>query len=162
MKTELNSLSTKGIGIVIGKEEGESFWQPTRSNGHITIKTSPWNIPHTQQTIFLTEMPPGGIVGKHYHEDQEEIFICLSGKAIIEMDDKEHELMPEMIAYIGKKVWHSIKAIGETPFRAMVIISPSGLEERFKQMGKPRKPGDLPPEPFESLAGPEGHGVKRT
>lgn len=151
----------KLTATVIGKDEGNSFWQPMRANGYITIKVSPWNLPDTKNTIFMTEMPPGGIVGRHYHEDQDEIFICLSGKAIFQINDIDYEFSPEMVAYIGKNTWHSIKATGDEPFRAMVIISPTGLEERLKQMGKPRIIGELPPEPFESLSLDESHGVKR-
>lgn len=144
---------------VIGKDDGESFWQPMRSNGYVTIMVSRWNIPNTGHTIFFSEIPTGGIVGRHYHDDQEEIFVCLSGKAIIQINDVDHEITPEMVAYIGKNTWHSIKSIGDEPFRAFVIISPAGLEERLREMGKPRILGESPPQPFETLAPKDSFGV---
>jgi hypothetical protein len=42
----------------------------------------------------------------------------------------------------------------------MVIITPCGLEDRFKLMGKIRNPGDAPPALFQSGAPSDSHGVK--
>jgi mannose-6-phosphate isomerase-like protein (cupin superfamily) len=148
--------------IVVGKDEGDSFWQPKHAGGYITIKVSPWNIDDTRHTIFMQELPPGGIVREHYHEDHEEIFIGLAGKGVVTMEDKEFEFGAETVFYVSKQTRHSIKAVGDIPLKFMVVISPPGLEERLKLMGKPRKPSELPPEPFESGAPSEGHGVKRS
>jgi mannose-6-phosphate isomerase-like protein (cupin superfamily) len=148
--------------IVVGKDEGESFWQPKKAGGYITMKVSPWNLINATHTVFLQELPPGGMVTQHYHEHMNEIFIGLSGQGIIIVDGKEFEFGPEVVAYVGRETMHSIQATGDQPLKFVVISSPTGLEERLKQMGKPRKPGEPTPEPFESSAPPESYGVKRS
>lgn len=152
--------TTKKSGF-IKKDEGQSYWMPRGQGEHITIKVSPWNVSDTTHTVFLHEIPPGNFVGEHWHVDQPEIFICLAGEGIIKLDDKEFKLEPEAVAYVGNNVVHSIHATGTTPLKMMVIITPSGLEERFKLMGKPRNLEDIPPQPFESGAATESHGVKK-
>src|ERR1700730_12532039 len=144
--------------ILVGKEEGDSFWQPKDAGGYLTIKVSPWNVPDTTHTIFLQEIPPGGKVNTHYHEENDEMFICLAGEGKLLIDDETYNFKPEAVAYIRKNTSHSLEAIGDTPLRCMVIISPPGLENRLKQMGRPRLPGDQMPPSFDSNAPSEGHG----
>jgi len=154
--------SNKQQSGFIKKEEGQSYWMPRGQGEHVTIKVSPWNVPNASHTVFLHEIPPGNFVGEHWHENQPEIFICLAGEGIIQLDDKKFKLEPEAVAYVGNNVVHSIRATGNTPLKMMVIITPSGLEERFKLMGKPRNPGDHAPQPFDSSAPAESHGVKKS
>ena len=147
---------------IVHKDEGTSFWQPKNANGYVTVKISPWNIPNAKNTIFFQELPPGGVVSTHYHDSDDETFVCLSGEGIITIDGVDHRLCPHTIAYVGRKTKHSLQAIGQNPLQIMVSVSAPGLEERFKQMGRPRSPGEIPPPPFESGAPFESSGVKRS
>ena len=154
-------MSQQKNSAVIYKEEGQSFWQPKHTQGYITIKVSPWNVPSAKNTLFFQEIPPGGVIRTHYHETDDEIFICSAGEGVMTLDGVEHPFLPETVIYVGHGVVHSLCAVGDQPLKMIVSVSSTGLEERLKQMGKPRISGELPPGPFESGALSESHGVRR-
>lgn len=154
-------MNIKSKSCIVSAKEGDAFWQPGVKGNCITIKVSPWNIVDTQHTIFLHELPKGGEVPEHAHESNEEIFICLDGEGVMTIDGKESHFKKHDVAYLAPLSKHRVQAISETPLKLMVIISPTGLEDRLKLMGIPRKNlGELPPESFDSEIGKQDtHGV---
>jgi mannose-6-phosphate isomerase-like protein (cupin superfamily) len=100
-------------------------------------------------------------VPAHAHQDNEEIFICLDGEGIITIDGKDFDFRKHDVAFLAPNSTHSIKVTSDVALKFMVIISPTGLEERLKLMGMPRKGCDeLAPEQFESVVGKQDtHGV---
>jgi len=123
---------------VIPDKDGEAFWQPGVQGNCITIKVSPWNLEKTQHTVFLQELPKDGEISKHAHEENEEIFICLNGEGIITIDEKEFSFQKHDVAFLAPRSEHSIRTISDEPLKFMVVISPTGLEERLKLMGTPK------------------------
>ena len=155
-------MQDKKFSTMIPSNEGDAFWQPGAVKGNcITIKVSPWNVPNTQHTVFLHELPKGGEVPEHAHEHEEEIFTCLEGEGVFTIDGKEFSFKPHDVAYIAPLSTHSIRAISDKPLKYIVVISPTGLEERLKLMGISRNSIDeIPPEPFTSAIGKgKSHGV---
>ena len=147
--------------IIINEADGQAFWQPSVQGN--CIKISPRNLPTTNQTIFVHELPQGGEAPKHMHETNEEIFICLDGAGTITIDGKEMPFKKHDVAYLAPHSYHHIKALSETPLKFMIIITPTGLEERLKLMGIPKKdPNETAPTSFESAIGKQSsHGVKK-
>ena len=94
-------MSQQKNSAVIHKEEGRSFWQPKHTQGYITIKVSPWNVPSAKSTLFFQEIPPGGMIRTHYHETDDEIFICSAGEGVMTLDGVEHAFLPETVIYVG-------------------------------------------------------------
>lgn len=146
---------------IISANEGDSFWQPGTRGNCITIKICPWNIEKTQHTIFLHELPKGGEVPEHAHENNEEIFVCLDGEGIITIDGEESVFKKHDVAFLAPLSTHSIRSTSENPLKFMVIISPTGLEDRLKMMGIVKKNiAEQAPESFESAIGKQNtHGV---
>lgn len=157
-------MKNKIKSCVVSATEGEAFWQPGVEGNCITIKVSPWNIEKTNHTIFLHELPKGGKVFEHAHQENEEIFICLEGEGIIIIDGKEHSFKKQDVAFLAPLSKHSICTMSDTPLKFMVVISPTGLEERLKLMGIPKKSIDEPaPAAFDSSIGKaKTHGVIRS
>ena len=58
----------KGHAIVIGPEEGESFWQPVPSTGFITSKITPYNSPYDSFSSGIQVLEAGSSVKQHAHE----------------------------------------------------------------------------------------------
>src|SRR5947207_159054 len=100
--------------LAVSANEGDAFWQPGNTKGNcITIKVSPWTRPETKHTVFLYELPKGGTVREHFHEIEEEIFICLEGEGIITIDSEEYSLKPQDVVYVAPFSKHSLQAISE-------------------------------------------------
>ncbi len=80
-------------------------------------------------TFGMVVVEPGGTCEPgHSHDDQEEIFFCLSGKGIVIADDdhKEIPIEPKEAVFFPIGVYHSIKNLQDTPLEALWIISPAG------------------------------------
>lgn len=154
-------MNNKTKSCVVPANDGDAFWQPGVKGNCITIKVSPWNVEKTNHTVFLHELPKGGEVPEHAHETNEEIFVCLDGEGVITIDGEESIFKTHDVAYLAPLSKHSIRATSETPLKLMVIISPTGLEDRLKLMGIPRENyNEQAPDAFDSLIGKQNtHGV---
>jgi hypothetical protein len=49
----------KGTALVLGPEEGESFWQPSPSTGYVINKFNPYNSPYDTFSTGLQVLEPG-------------------------------------------------------------------------------------------------------
>lgn len=152
----------KKTSCVIPAADGDAFWQPSVKGDCITIKISPWNIDKTQHTVFLHELPKGGYVAEHAHDANEEIFICLEGEGIITIDGVDNQFKKHDVAFVAPLSRHKITCTSEMPLKMMIVISPTGLEERLKLMGIERKQvSEEAPEAFYSAIGKQKtHGVR--
>jgi hypothetical protein len=106
METRMSKFA-KGPVVVLGPDEGESFWQPLPSRGYIVNKLTPYNTPHDGFSLGIEELEPGAHIRRHAHERQ---------------------------------------------MRLLWMIAPAGLEDWFRAIGRPRRPGEAMPEAFERPA----------
>ena len=100
--------------------------------------------------VNAIELPPGFETGRHFHEEQEELYFVHRGTIRIRLnDDSEHVLGPGGLARVDAATVRQIKNVGDEP--ALYVIAggkdgyvgrdgklPPGEESRF---GK----GDGPP-----------------
>ena len=69
----------------------------------------------------IAELPPGSRAGKHVHSRTEELFYVLSGRALIGLGDEQVEVGPGDAILTGFHGIQSVEAIGEEPYRMLVI-----------------------------------------
>jgi quercetin dioxygenase-like cupin family protein len=149
---------------VIQPTEGVSFWQPVPANGHADPKLTPANTRYDALSMGYQTIAPKSRVREHSHGDQIELQICFRGRGRVVVDGVSHPLVPGTACFLGYDVKHEI--INETDEELVMLwlVSPAGLEDFFKAIGRPRTPGDPAPAPF---ARPENeraldrsHGMK--
>jgi mannose-6-phosphate isomerase-like protein (cupin superfamily) len=81
--------------------------------------------------------PDGTCEPGHMHDDQEEIFFCLTGNGVVIADDdhKEIKISPKDAVFIPQGVFHLIKNPYNTPLEALWILSPPGyIFDKFPEM----------------------------
>jgi mannose-6-phosphate isomerase-like protein (cupin superfamily) len=69
----------------------------------------------------IAELPPGSRAGKHVHSRTEELFYVLSGRAMIGLGDEQVEVAAGDAILTGFHGIQSVDAIGEEPYRMLVI-----------------------------------------
>ena len=138
----------KGHTVVIGPEEGESFWQPIPSSGFITSKITPYNSPYDSFSSGIQVLEPGNRVKQHAHERSHELIFVYEGEGFAEIDGERYELTQGSMMVVGRRVQHMVCNSGESQLKMMWVIFPPGLEDWFRAIGKPRIPGEATPEPF--------------
>jgi len=140
--------SARRHATVIQPSEGSSFWQPAPANGHADPKLTPANTRYGDLSMGYQTIAPRSRVREHSHGDQIELQICFRGRGRVVVDGVSHALVPGTACFLGYDVKHEI--INETDDELVMLwlVSPAGLENFFKAIGRPRTPGEPAPTAF--------------
>ncbi len=139
----------KGVVIALAPEEGESLWQPLPSRGYVTNKINPYNSPYDSFSTGLQVLEPGAHIRRHAHERSHELLFCYRGSGEADIAGNHYEVCPESMILIGRGLQHKVTNTGTEQMRLLWLIAPAGLEDWFRAIGRPRRPGEPLPSPFE-------------
>ena len=70
------------------------------------------------------ELEPGASIGFHTHDNEEEVFIVLTGKALINDNGTEKEVTAGDAILTGNGAGHAVKNIGNEILRMVALIVP--------------------------------------
>ena len=140
--------SARRRAVVVQPQEGPSYWQPVPANGHADPKLTPDRTGFSPLSMGYQTIAPGGHVREHSHGDQVELQICFRGQGHVLVDGVRHPLVPGTACFLGYDVKHEIVNDGADDLVMLWVITPHGLEEFFKVIGRPRTDGEPAPEPF--------------
>jgi quercetin dioxygenase-like cupin family protein len=141
--------TTRGRATVMQPDDGPSFWQPVPASGHADPKLFPEMTGFEALSMGYQTVAVGGRIREHSHGDQVELQICFRGRGHVNVDGVRHELVPGTACCLGIDVKHEIVNDGDEELVMLWVITPSGLEDFFETIGRPRKAGDPAPAPFE-------------
>ena len=139
----------EGIAIVLGPEDGESFWQPLPSRGFVINKINPYTSPYDDFSVGIQVLEPGAHIRRHAHERSHELLFCFRGTGAAEIAGKTFAVQEVTMMLIGRGLQHKVTNTGAEPMRLFWFISPPGLEDWFRALGRPRRPGERMPPVFE-------------
>jgi quercetin dioxygenase-like cupin family protein len=104
--------------------------------------------------LIYSHFRQGGEPPAHYHKREDETFYLLEGEIRFHIGDKRFIARSGELAYVPKGVPHSFSLVSETA-KALLLISPAGMETFFKEFGVPAQslelplvPNGQPPAPF--------------
>lgn len=141
--------ASKGPILFNGPEKTESYWQPVPANGHIDVLVAPHKVAMDHPFAMGTQsVAPGGYIREHSHEQNEEALYILEGKGRAVVEGQSYAMTPGTAIYLGKSNRHMFINEGETALRWVWVIVPNGLEDFFRQIGRPRQAGDNVPVNF--------------
>ena len=143
---------TKGPAMVLAPDDGASFWQPSPHSGYMTVKVGPHNHPSNLFSMGIQVMPPGCHVRDHGHARNDEVLFVYEGTGRCIVDGEAHKLEPGSTVVVGRFVEHSIWNDGPGEMKFVWFFTPPGLEQVVEAAGRPRRPGEAPPAPFERPA----------
>jgi len=138
----------RGRAVVVQPGEGPSYWQPVPANGHADPVLVPANTGFEAMSLGYQTIAPRSRVREHSHGDQIEVQICFRGRGRAIVDGVSHPLVPGTACLLGQDVKHEIVNEGEEDLVMLWMVSPPGLEDFFKAIGRPRTAGQPAPEPF--------------
>ena len=139
----------RGRAVVVQPEEGPSYWQPVPANGHADPKLYPARTGFAGHAMGFQNIAPGGRVREHSHGDQIELQICFRGCGRAVVDGVSHPLVPGTACFLGYDVKHEIINDSDDELVMLWVISPPGLEDFFRAIGRPRAAGEPAPTPFQ-------------
>jgi len=128
--------------------EGPSWWQPVPASGHSDPKLFPANTRFDGFSMGFQTIAPGGRVRAHSHGDQIELQICFRGRGHVLVDGARHPLVPGTACFLGYEVRHELVNDADEDLVMVWVITPPGLEDFFRAIGRPRTAGEPAPAPF--------------
>ncbi len=106
-RTELRENMRGGSGTV----KIEHFWEPGTEM-----------LAHNRMAARLT-LPPGGAIGFHNHENEDEIFVIVKGQAEADDNGKITLLNAGDTLLTGNGAGHSIRNVGKEDLELVALIS---------------------------------------
>ena len=140
--------TARGRAFVVQPGEGPSYWQPVPANGHADPVFYPARTGFDALAMGYQTIAPGGRVREHSHGDQVEVQLCFRGRGHVVVDGVTHPLVPGTACMLGYDVKHEIVNDGVEALVMLWVITPPGLEDFFKTIGRRRVAGEPAPAPF--------------
>lgn len=141
-----------GRYIVVGPGQATSHWQPRPANGYIDLVLTPEVTGHSGFVQGFQSVAAGSHIAPHQHLDVCEILVCVAGRGRVVTDRDDTPFVPETVCFIGHDVRHSVVNDGDDHLRLLWIQLPAGHEQLFPRIGKPRRPEEPAPAPFDRPA----------
>jgi mannose-6-phosphate isomerase-like protein (cupin superfamily) len=81
--------------------------------------------------VNAIELPPGYETGRHFHDEQQELYFVHRGRIVITLhDDEAHELGPGGLARVDAATIRKIKNVGDEPAVYLVTGGKDGYVGR--------------------------------
>jgi mannose-6-phosphate isomerase-like protein (cupin superfamily) len=113
--------------------EREGEWSEVTRGERYIIRTSSEETNGAYSMLEVVADPRNG-VPMHVHDNEEEHFIILEGKALIANGDSRVEVGAGSSITIGRGVPHAWCNLSQdAPLHMLVLFSPGGLEELFRR-----------------------------
>ncbi|MBK8500574.1 MAG: cupin domain-containing protein [Flavobacteriales bacterium] len=97
-------------------------------------------------TLFHCHFRKGGEPPAHYHKVEDETFYVLEGEIRFHIGDQRYSARAGELAHVPKGVPHQFSLVTDTA-KALMLISPSGMETFFEEFSVPARSLELPPVP---------------
>jgi len=140
--------SEKPWWSVISPEDGESIWQPEPSQGYVTVKLSPQNMPYDTFSSGIQVLPPGCHVREHGHLQNHELIFIYEGNGICIIEEETYNINPGSTILFGRNARHIIENTGKVDMRLFWVFFPPGLEDWFRAIGRKRNLDESMPDKF--------------
>ena len=88
----------------------------------------------------------GGEPPAHFHTKEDETFYMLNGEIRFHIGDKKFIAKAGDVVYVPKGAAHQFSLVTETA-KALLMITPAGIETFFKEFSIPAQSLELPPMP---------------
>lgn len=139
----------KSGSSLLGPGDGKSYWQPVPANGFVrTLFNSKELGAHSRFSAGTQTIDPGCFVREHMHDEHEEIIYIFEGQGSVVLDGVEHQLSPGASLFLSRESSHKFINPGPEPLSFFWILMPGGLDDFFRQIGRPRFVDQQAPAPF--------------
>ena len=109
-------------------------------------------------SMVLVESAPGGFAPPHLHTREAETFTVLEGRYRFVVDGRVVDAPRWTTVHAPIGVPHAYALVGDEPGRLLVVTTPSGLDEFFRDLDALDLPMPPPPEALAEVA--RRHGVR--
>src|SRR6202023_880048 len=123
--------------LVLEKSDGEA--RVRRPLGVLPIptaefilKVTPLNSGSKHLVLGTEDIPPGGVIPRHKHLEQDEILLIQTGTAHVTLGDKEYDVHAGGTVFFPAETWVGLKNIGNDNIGLVFVFSAPGFEENMR------------------------------
>jgi mannose-6-phosphate isomerase-like protein (cupin superfamily) len=127
--------------------QGESFWV---LGDHYTFKAASEETLGSLAVVEILAFPQNG-PPPHIHGREDESFYVLDGTFSVLDGGQWFEAGAGAFVRIPKGTLHTYKNVGVRPGRVLVILTPGGFENFWREIGEPAHQDSNPPAPPEGI-----------
>ena len=127
--------------FVLQKNEGEAFWV---LGDLYTFKLTGADTAGRLAVIETVTSPQNG-PPPHTHTHEDETFYVLEGRFAFMIGEQNFEAGPNTLVRAPRGIAHAYKNISALPARKLLLISPAGFENFFREVGEPARDLNAPP-----------------
>lgn len=91
---------------------------------------------NNQFTIVEASNAPGSGIALHVHTREDETFLVAEGTVEFVIGQEHYTLGAGDMAFGPRNLPHSYQVVGDTPARMITQLSPSGLENMFRELSE--------------------------
>jgi len=97
--------------------------------------------------LWEAMIPPQAGPPPHIHRREDESFYVLEGEIEFLEGDRTFLAGAGSFVHVPRGILHRFKNVGTTPARALLMVTPAGLEKMFEEIGTPATDPSAPPPP---------------
>jgi quercetin dioxygenase-like cupin family protein len=136
-----NMKPTESIGFSRGRQSlDHSVWY----SGSLMTFLASGEDTHGQFALIEAVARRGNVPPPHIHHREDEIFYVLEGEIVVSVGDRTIKGTPGTTIFLPRDVRHSFTIESEQS-RMLVLLTPAGLEEWFREFSVPAPAMTLPP-----------------
>jgi quercetin dioxygenase-like cupin family protein len=126
---------------VLGAGEGRSVWV---TGDRYTVKCS-GNDTSGAYALMEANVPPGNGPPPHIHSREDEAFYVLEGELQFHADGSSFTAISGAWVTLARGSLHYFRNTGSKPARMLIMVTPSGLENFFLEIGREAIDGESDP-----------------
>jgi mannose-6-phosphate isomerase-like protein (cupin superfamily) len=142
---QLGSLATVATP---GKEGSEKSRGERLTFGELTIDIHADADDTGGAMAVIEEVPPLADTPLHVHANEDELFYALEGEHLIQLGDEERLIGPGESAFGPRGVPHAQRRVVPGEGRMLVVFTPGGFEDFFRDLAEAERKGELGPDAY--------------
>jgi quercetin dioxygenase-like cupin family protein len=117
---------------VLKAGEGKAFWVV----GDLCTVLASGEDTGGAYALIHAEVPPGGGPPLHLHRREDEAFYVLEGEVAFHADGRDMAATAGMWVTLARGSLHTFKNTGRATAKMLIVVTPSGLERFFAEVGR--------------------------
>jgi mannose-6-phosphate isomerase-like protein (cupin superfamily) len=133
---------------IVGEAASEGLREEKLVFGEVTVVIRVSAEDSGGAMTVLEEVPPMVDTPLHVHSREDELFYIVEGEHIITLGEREHRLGPGEAIFAPRGVPHAQRRVEPGVGRELVVLTPGGFEQFFRDLAGAERSGTLGPDAY--------------